>query len=467
MLDCFITHPATAMIAVKPLVKSTFNTWLAAQVPHLKQWLKASRFTAEPGTVCLVPDQQGKLAQVLVGMANVNDFWAFGDLPARLPEGQYQIDLIEPIWPQPGQWRQALIAWGLGSYSFTRYQRKNRKPETTKAQLFIPVAADPALCQEIVASTYWIRDLINTPTEDMSPSVLAAAAVELARSFDCTAQVIAADELLKANYPTIHAVGRGSSRPPCLVDFQWGEKSAPLLTVVGKGICFDSGGMNLKSSDGMRYMKKDMAGAAHALGLARLIMAQRLPVRLRVLLPIAENMVSGNSYRPGDVIITRAGISVEITNTDAEGRLVLCDALAAAVEESPDLLLDFASLTGAARIAVGPDVAAFFANQEDLAQGLQQAGENSGDPLWRLPLYQPYERYLKSEVADIANASSGPYAGAITAALYLKQFVPGTIPWAHFDISAWNFDKLPGRPVGAEANALRAVYAYLQDRYLK
>lgn len=359
-----------------------------------------------------------------------------------------------------------MIAWGLGSYSFTRYQKKKRRPQTQPVQLLIPEVANPELCNEIVSSIYWVRDLTNTPTEDMSPEVLADAAVQLAKQFGSDAQVIAGDELLTANYPGIHAVGRASTRPPYLVDFQWGEQSHPRLTLVGKGICFDSGGLNLKSSEGMRYMKKDMAGAAHVLGLARLIMAQRLPVRLRVLLPIAENMVSGNSYRPGDVINTRGGLSVEINNTDAEGRVVLGDALAAAVEQSPDLLLDFSTLTGAARVAVGPDVAAFFANQEELAQGLFKAGEKTGDPVWRLPLYQPYERYLKSEVADITNASTGPFAGAITAALYLKYFVPAKIPWAHFDVSAWNFDRLPGRPVGAEANALRATYAYLQERYL-
>lgn len=465
MLNCFTTRHTEAMIPVRPLLKSSFDSWARAQEPFLRHWLKSSRFTAEPGTFCVVPDSTGKLAMVLVGLAAVDDFWIFGDLPARLPEGEYKIDLIEPIWPEAEQWRRAIIAWGLGSYAFSRYQKRNRKPDMVKPQLFIPAAANPELSQEIVASIYWVRDLVNTPTEDMSPSVLSAAAVELAKSYGSTARVIIGDELLAANYPTIHAVGRGSARAPCLVDFHWGDKQAPLLTLVGKGICFDSGGMNLKSSEGMRNMKKDMAGAAHILGLARLIMSQRLPVHLRVLLPIAENMVAGNSYRPGDIITTRAGITVEITNTDAEGRLVLCDALTAAVEESPDLVVDFSTLTGAARIAVGPDMAAFFANQEDLANGLLQAGEKTRDPLWRLPLYQPYERYLKSEIADICNASNGPYAGAVTAALYLKQFVPAIIPWAHFDISAWNFDKLPGRPVGAEANALRAVYAFLQDRY--
>lgn len=466
MLNCFITASAQGMIPIRPLMKSTFDAWYAVQDARLKQWIKTTRFTADPGAICLVPDHDGQLAFVLVGVATADDFWVFGDLPSRLGIGQYHIDWVEPIWAE-AEWRRAVVAWGLGSYSFTRYQKKNRKPEVGKAQLFIPAAANPELCQEMVASLYWVRDLINTPAEDMGPEQLTEAASQLAKQYGSTAKVLIGDELLAANYPAIYAVGRGSPRAPRLVDFQWGENSAPLLTLVGKGICFDSGGLNLKSLDGMRIMKKDMAGAAHALGLARMIMSQRLPVRLRVLIPIAENMVAGNSYRPGDIITTRAGISVEIANTDAEGRLVLCDALAAAATESPDLLLDFATLTGAARVAVGPDIAAFFANQEDLAKGLTRAGEQSRDPVWRLPLHQPYERYLKSEIADICNATAGPYAGAITAALYLKQFVPNTIPWAHFDLSAWNFDKLPGRPCGGEANALRAVFTYLQERYIK
>lgn len=465
MLNCFASVTATKIVPIKPLLKSTFNAWVARCAPYLQQWVKANRFTAEPGLICLVPDQQGNLAEVLIGISAADDFWAFGDLPARLPAGQYQLELTEPIWPQPEFWRRACLAWGLGSYRFDRYLQKNRQPEAEKPQLLIPSEANPTLCEQMVTAIYRIRDLINIPTEDLSPAALAQAAIELAHSAGAEIQVISGDDLLAANYPMIHAVGRGSTRPPCLVDLQWGDPQAPLLTLVGKGICFDSGGLNLKSGDGMRYMKKDMAGAAHMLGLAQLIIAQRLPVRLRVLLAAAENMVAGNSYRPGDIIKTRGGISVEITNTDAEGRLVLCDALSAAVEKNPDLLIDFSTLTGAARVALGPDIAAFFANQEALAQGLVQAGEQTRDPLWRLPLYQPYERYLKSELADISNASFGPFAGAITAALYLKQFVPAKIPWAHFDISAWNFDQLPGRPVGAEANAIRAVYSYLENRY--
>jgi len=467
LVNCFTNRLTENTVIIKPLIKASFETWLSHQDSYLQNWVKANRFLADSNTICLIPNQEGQLSHVLIGMAGVDDFWVFGDLATRLPEGQYKIEPDEAIWLQAEQWQRAAIAWGLGSYYFSRYQNKNRRPETGPKQLFLPAEIDPNLCQDFVNNIYWVRDLINTPTEDMGPEILTEEAQRLAKEFNCTIQTIIGDDLLTANYPAIHAVGRASPRLPRLVDCQWGDKSAPLLTLVGKGICFDSGGLNLKSPEGMRIMKKDMGGAAHVLGLARLIMSQNLPVRLRVLLPIAENVVSGDSYRPGDIIRTRSGLSVEISNTDAEGRVVLCDALTAAASESPDLILDFSTLTGAARVAVGPDIAAFFANQEDLAMNLINAGEQSRDPLWRLPLHSAYERYLKSDFADICNASAGPYAGAITAALYLKQFVPDAIPWAHFDISAWNFDRLPGRPVGGEANGLRAVYTYLKNRYGK
>jgi leucyl aminopeptidase len=465
MLNCFTTETSANLIAIKPLMKTTFSSWLTKQDTELQQWIGANRFTAEPGTSCIVPNRAGQLVCVLVGIATVDDFWVFGDLPLRLPAGKYTIVLDDPIWPKPEQWQRALIAWGLGSYIFSRYQKQAQKNALTRPQLQIPEAVNVDLCQAWVESIYWVRDLINTPTADMMPENLSDIAKQFADDTNSQFSVLMGDELLTANYPTIYAVGKGSSSSPRLIDLRWGAKTNPLVTLVGKGVCFDSGGLNLKSADGMRMMKKDMAGAAHVLGLARMIISQKLPIHLRVLIPAVENMVSGDSYHPGDVITTRKGITVEVSNTDAEGRLVLCDALAAAVEESPDLLIDFSTLTGAARVALGPDVAVFFTNHETVAAGLSQAADKNYDPIWRLPLYQPYERYLKSDVADICNASNGPYAGAITAALYLKSFVPAIIPWVHFDMSAWNFDKLPGRPAGGEACALRAVFAYLQGRY--
>ncbi len=466
MPQCLLSQASGELIPIIPIIKSQFEDWVKTQSPQDQRWTKANRFSAEAGTFCFMPKPDGYLSQILAGFSSADDFWSLGDLPLRLPEGQYQIPETLSIWRQPEQWREAVIAWGLGCYNFSLYQKRNIKPDLSKVQLLIPSLADAALCQNLVDSIYLVRDLINTPAEDLSPELLARAAVDIAQQNNAAFQVVAGEELKNA-FPAIYAVGKGSSRPPQLVDIQWGNKNAPLLTLVGKGICFDSGGLNLKTGEGMRFMKKDMAGAAHVLGLARLIMLQNLPVRLRVLLAIADNMPSGNSYRPGDIVNTRGGVSVEITNTDAEGRMVLGDALAAATEEKPDLLMDFSTLTGAARVALGPDVAVLFSNHDELASDLIRAGEYCRDPIWRLPLYQAYERYLKSEVADMSNASAGPFAGAITAALYLKQFVGGAIPWAHFDLSAWNFDKLPGRPVGGEANALRAVFTYLNKRYPK
>ncbi len=465
MPNCFTTEATAAMIAIKPIMKANFSSWLSAQSFELQQWVEANRFSAEPGSSCLIPNREGELICVLVGLAAVDDFWVFGDLPLRLPSGKYSIVLDDPIWPKTEQWQRALIAWGLGSYTFTRYQKQAQKNALNRPQVLIPGFLNANFCQEWVESIYWVRDMINTPTADMNPEILAEIATRFAVATQSEINITLGEELLSANYPSIYIVGKGSSNLPRLIDLRWGDKKNPMLTLVGKGVCFDSGGLNLKSADGMRIMKKDMAGAAHVLGLARMIISQNLPVNLRVLIPAVENMVSGNSYCPGDVIITRKGISVEVSNTDAEGRLVLADALTAAVEEGPDLLLDFSTLTGAARVALGPDITTFFANHETLARDLSAVADKNYDPMWRLPLYQPYERYLKSEVADICNASNGPYAGAITAALYLKSFVPAIIPWVHFDMSAWNFDRLPGRPVGGEANALRGVFAYLQERY--
>ncbi len=300
----------------------------------------------------------------------------------------------------------------------------------------------------------------------MMPEHLAEATAVLAQSFGAQVDQIIGDDLLTQNYPTIHMVGRASTHAPRLIDLQWGDDHAPKVTLVGKGVCFDSGGLDIKPSAGMRYMKKDMGGAAHVLGLAHLIMSNQLPVRLRVLIPAVENAVAGNAFRPGDVIKTRKGLTVEIDNTDAEGRLVLCDALAEAQTENPDILIDFATLTGAARVALGTELPGFFCNQPAFATALQDAGNRSGDPVWELPLHAPYKDMLKSDIADMVNCAASPFGGAITAALYLQAFVEPKTTWAHFDIMAWNNRKLPGRPIGGEAFGVRAVYAALEKRYL-
>jgi len=310
-----------------------------------------------------------------------------------------------------------------------------------------------------------VRDLVNTPTEDLGPEQLADAVRALAAEHGADCREWVGDELLAANFPTIHAVGRASHRAPRLVQLTHGASDAPHLVLVGKGVCFDSGGLDIKSADGMRWMKKDMGGAAHAIALAGLVLAAKLPVRLTLLVPAVENSISGNAMRPGEVVVTRAGLSVEIDNTDAEGRLVLCDALALAAEQKPDLILDFATLTGAARVALGPDLPALFANRDEVANGLLAAAQATHDPLWRMPLWRPYLTMLDSSIADLANSGGSRHAGAITAALYLERFVPEAQPWAHLDVYSWNDGDKPGRPRGGEAQGLRAYFEFLRRRY--
>ena len=314
-------------------------------------------------------------------------------------------------------------------------------------------------------AAYLVRDLVNTPAEDMMPQHLAEAARALAEEFGAQFTEIVGDELLVRNYPLVHAVGRASVHAPRLLDLRWGDPAHPRLTLVGKGVCFDSGGLDIKPASGMRWMKKDMGGAAHVLGLARLVMATGLPVRLRVLVPTVENAISGSSFRPGDVIRSRKGLTVEIENTDAEGRLVLCDALAEAGTEEPALLIDFATLTGAARVALGTDLPGFFTNDDALADALALAGEAERDPVWRLPLFKPYRRELESQVADLLNCSTNGFGGAITAALFLQRFVPKGIDWLHFDLNAWNVSERAGRPKGGEAMGLYATFRYLEQRF--
>jgi leucyl aminopeptidase len=391
-------------------------------------------------------------------VTHIDAFWHFAGLPRLLGKGVYRLDSAD--FENEDQYHRALLAFGLGAYQFNAY----REQPLYQAKLLIPKNQE-AMLTTWLSTIYLVRDLINTPTEDMGPSELAEAVVQVAKEFDATVNILSGEALLEEGFGAIYAVGRAGAQPPCLIDLTWGDPNAPKVTLVGKGVCFDSGGLDIKSASGMLLMKKDMGGAAHALGLARMIMWQQLPVRLRLLIPAVENAVDSLSYRPGDVLQTRAGISVEVTNTDAEGRLVLADALAAAVAEDPDYIFDFATLTGAARQALGPQLPAFFCNQEPLAQALLTAAESTRDYFWRLPLYQPYQDYLKSEIADIANSSRVPMAGAITAALFLKRFVSDQIPWAHFDLYAWQMESLPGRPIGADVATLRAVFHYLETQF--
>jgi len=421
-----------------------------------RRWVADSGFEAAPGTFALIADESGKLVRVLVGVDASDALSALGALPRTLPEATYHL-ASEGVLKDT---LQAALGWALGAYEFTRYRKARRAP----AKLAI-AAADLATLQPLAEATTLVRDLVNTPTEDMGPKHLADAVKQLGKTHKAKVREWVGDELLSANFPTIHAVGRASHRSPRLVELNWGKSSDPKIAVIGKGVCFDTGGLDLKPADGMRWMKKDMGGAAHAIALAGLIMQAKLPVRLQLLIPAVENAVSGAAMRPGEVITTRAGIAVEVDNTDAEGRLVLCDALTYASEQKPELIIDYATLTGAARIALGPDVPALFANNDDAADSVIAAGRAVNDPLWRLPLWRPYRKMLESYIADIANSGASRHAGAITAALYLERFVPETTPWLHLDTYAWNDGDRPGRPRGGEALGLRAFFAFLQKRY--
>jgi len=447
---------AVPLVAVS---KAGLAAWRERAAAGERDWVAATGFEGDGGKLALIPNAKGGLGRVLVGISEGEAaMWAFAALSDVLPEGHYRIE--GP--PEGGDPTRLALGWALGTYAFTRY-RDRQKPKG--ARLVWPKGADRALVEHLAGAVFVARDLINTPASDMGPAELAAAAVEVAEKAGAQCRVITGDALLAENYPTIHAVGRASVRAPRLVDIAWGDKSAPKVTLVGKGVCFDSGGLDLKAALGMLNMKKDMAGAAIMLGLARAIMMAGLPVRLRVLLPMVENSVSGNAMRPRDIVKTRKGLTVEIGNTDAEGRLILCDALAEASNDSPALLVDIATLTGAARVALGPELPALFCNDDPLAAALSAAGEGEDDPLWRMPLWRPYRRLLDSKIADLNNVSEGPQGGAITAALYLQEFVGPGIPWAHLDVMAWNNRTRPGRPEGAEAQTLRALYAHIAGRF--
>ncbi len=456
----FKTKADSKTVPITPVETAVFDAWFAKQGDETKAWVTSAGFKARPGQVCLVSGPGGSLARVLLGVENHDGLWDYAGLPTTLPSGSYAIDARMGAAGSTS----AAIGWGLGCYRYERY--KSSKADAPAALVW-PVNADRKRAEAFIESICMIRDLINTPAEDMGPSELAAEARALGRKFKAEVKVVAGDALLKQNYPTIHAVGRACDDPPRLIDLRWGWPNDPKITLVGKGVCFDTGGLDLKNAAGMLRMKKDMGGGAHALGLGRLIMQLGLRVRLRVLVPAVENSVSGNAYRPLDVIRTRKGITVEIGNTDAEGRLVMCDALADADDEKPAMLIDFATLTGAARVALGTELPALFCNDDALADDLLKASAAVKDPMWRMPLWRPYRKLIDSPVADVNNVSDGGFAGAITAALYLQEFVSDSTPWAHFDLMAWNLSSRPGRPAGGEAQTLRAVFEMIERRLAK
>ena len=454
-----MTNPYTSGkqgLPLYPVSAANFEQWLSS-LPGLQQkWVKASGFKAEAGELCSMPDSNGELQGFAFGMAEAGWLYQLSPLVVKLPAGNYS---LQSDWTKE-QRSQASLGWGLACYQFDLYVKPEKQTPT------LELADDIATgVGRLFDAQSLVRDLVNTPTEDLGPEQLADAMQVEAEQFDASMSVIHGVDLLTRNFPAIHAVGRASDREPRLLKMEWGDSDQPLLALCGKGVCFDTGGLNLKQGNGMALMKKDMGGAAHVLALARLIMQANLPVHLLVLIPAVENSVAGNAYRPGDVIPTRKGLSVEIGNTDAEGRVVLADALAYACESEPDLVIDFATLTGAARIALGTDLPPIFSNDIAIAHDMTASGELVEDPLWVMPLYQPYKKLLKSRIADLNNMSSTPYGGCITAALFLEHFVTEETDWVHIDTWAWNQGARPGRPTGGEAIGLRAVFHYLKQRY--
>jgi leucyl aminopeptidase len=437
-----------------------FQTWLAAQPDRARAIVTAQKFTGKGYEHAIIPGEGAADWSVVAGVANAGKLssWCLAKLAEVLPEGQYRLTGASA--------GPAMLGWLTAQYRFDRY-RRDENAVGPRVLLTSEIAQiEPAV--RLAQAVALVRDLVNVPAGDMGPAELEAETAKLAKEFGARLTVTKGDPL-EQGFPMIHAVGRaaGKAFAPRLIELHWGEPSHPRLAVIGKGICFDSGGLDIKPSSAMRLMKKDMGGAAHALALARLIMGARLPVRLHLLIPAAENAVGGNAFRPGDILRSRKGLTVEIGNTDAEGRLVLADALALAGEAEPELVIDYATLTGAARVAVGPDLPALFTNDDQLAAEMDAAGSETDDPTWRLPLWDGYAEMLKSDMADINNAGEGGFAGAITAALFLKRFVPPRAKWIHLDTFAWRPSPKPGRPKGGEALGLRAVFHLLQQRYVK
>jgi leucyl aminopeptidase len=418
-------------------------------------YLDAIQFKAKAGALALLPGDGTKLAGIIFAIDETGgDPFLIGRLPKELPAGVYSF-AAPPVDPA-----MAALAWRLGAYSFTRYKSGVKPAELVVTDKAIRERAN--LLADAVAQG---RDLINTPANDMTPSALAKAALNLAQTFKAKASVIVGDALLKKNFPLIHTVGRASSDAPRLVDITWGNPRHPKVTLVGKGVCFDTGGLDIKPSSGMFLMKKDMGGAATAIAAARMIMAAKLKVRLRLLLPIVENAISGNAFRASDIIKSRKGLTVEVGNTDAEGRLILADALSLASDEKPDLLIDYATLTGAARVALGPDLPPFYTEDKKLAAEIMEAGARVNDPVWQLPLWPNYDRMLDSKIADMSSTGSGGMAGSVVAALFLKRFVDPQISYAHFDIYGWVPSAKPGRPEGGEPQAARLTFALIEKRW--
>jgi leucyl aminopeptidase len=450
--------------AIHLVYEETLEQWRSAQSELTRNWVAANSFKAERHKVLLLPHADGALAGVALGLGRRGreplSCWHASALPDRLPDGNYH--LAQPLAPAAAL--QFAFGWAYGHYRFERYRRVGVQRQQT---LRVPEGVQLTEVERLHAASSLARDLVNTPANDMTPEALGNAVLEVGRRYGCRSRQIIGDALLSERFPAVHAVGRASACAPRLVDLEWGSTAHPKVTLVGKGVCFDTGGLDIKPGASMLLMKKDMGGAAMSLALAQLVMDAKLPVRLRLIIPAVENSISATAYRPGDVIATRKGLSVEVGNTDAEGRLILADALALADEERPDLLIDMATLTGAARVALGPELPALFCNDESVATSLLRCGQEEFDPMWSLPLWTGYEDEMSSKIADLNNVSTSGFSGAIFGALFLRRFVSEAATWMHLDLYAWNGKERPGRPVGAEVQCVRALYSFLKSRYAR
>lgn len=455
-MNSLVARSNRRTIPINRVNSKELRDFLKDQSPGLRKWVAHAGFTAKPGQSVLVPGEDGAPGVVLAGASEPLGIYDYAALANQLPAGRYAFDDSLPA----EEANAAALGWGLAHYRFDRYKTIDDPP----AELVWPDHADTDDVSRQIEAVFLGRDLINTPAEDMGPSQLAAEVKRVAKALGARVSVIAGDKLLEKGYPTIHMVGRAAEDAPRLIDLRWGRPSDPKVTLVGKGVTFDSGGLDIKPGAGMLLMKKDMGGAAIVLALGQALMAAELSIRLRILIPAVENSVAGNAFRPLDVVRTRSGLTVEVGNTDAEGRLILCDALAEASSEQPDLILDFATLTGAARVALGTELPALFSTSNTFAEELLQAGLEVEDPYWRMPLHAPYRKHLDSRVADLSNVG-GRYGGAITAALFLQRFISKNVPWTHVDVMGWNLENRPGRPVGGEPMGLRAAYMALCARY--
>lgn len=469
--DAAASDPITVHLIEEDAVAHQLDQWRTEQDSgtgsrtSLADWAEAADFTGKAGQVLQVRDASGKLTAILAGNGTASGRkrgrFAVAGLAAGLPADTYRLDTKHSGLDQAGL-EQAALGWLMSSYRFDRYKTM----PAAEAGLIAPEGIDAPRLEVLAEAEFLTRDLVNTPASDMGPDALEAALRDLAEAHGAGVSVIKGTALLDQNFPLIHTVGRAARQDPRLLDMRWGD-TGPSLTLVGKGVCFDTGGLNIKPGSSMGLMKKDMGGAANVLGLAQAIMALKLPLRLRVLIPAVENSIDGDAFRPGDVLHSRKGLTVEVNNTDAEGRLVLADALCLASEETPDMLVSMATLTGAARVAVGPDLAPFYTDDDALAQTLSKAGQRHADPVWRLPFWDPYEPMIEPDIADLDNAPSGGFAGSITAALFLRRFVGEGLRYCHFDIYSWRPTAKPGLPKGGVGQGPRALLATLEQTLLR